>query len=207
MSIWLRAITTTATITGAIFLSGCQNEVCLEPLSDEAVILAFGDSLTEGVGVSLKHSYPSVLQKLTSLRVINSGISGETTAQGLERIEHQLDEHMPELLILLEGGNDMLRKKGIGQMQNNLQKMVDHALDRNIQVLLVAVPEPGLLADPPEAYALIAENSGVPLMNDVVTDLLYNSEYKSDPIHFNEAGYQRLAEAMYEKLDGCGALP
>lgn len=188
-------------------LSGCEKEVCTDPLSDDAVILAFGDSLTAGVGVSRDASYPSVLQEMTSLTVINAGVSGETTNQGLARLTAQLEKHAPELLVLLEGGNDMLRKKDISRMQRNLQQMVSLALENNTQVLLLAVPEPNLSASPPDAYKEIATNTGVPILSDIVTELQFDRRYKSDPVHLNEAGYYRLAEAIYEKLEACGSLP
>ena len=188
-------------------LSGCEKEVCTEPLSDDAVILAFGDSLTAGVGVSRDASYPSVLQEMTSLTVINAGVSGETTNQGLARLTAQLEDHAPELLVLLEGGNDMLRKKDISRMQRNLQQMVSLALENNTQVLLLAVPEPNLSASPPDAYNEIAATAGIPVMNDIVTELQFDRRYKSDPVHLNEAGYYRLAQAIFDKLEGCGSLP
>lgn len=92
----------------ACILMGCESSR-LEPLKEGDVILAFGDSLTVGVGTQKQNSYPSVLARLTGTTVINAGVSGETTAEGLVRLSRLLDEHRPGLLILLEGGNDILR--------------------------------------------------------------------------------------------------
>lgn len=188
------------------FLASCS-DAKLSPLKDDSVILAFGDSLTEGVGVSAAQSYPSVLAQLTGYKVVNAGISGETTAEGLKRFLTTLNKHNPDLVILLEGGNDFLRKQPREQTKQNLDDMLAMALDQGIEVLLVAVPEQGLLLTPPELYAELASARKVPLEEEIVPDLMRRLSMKSDYVHFNEKGYQALAEAIYLKLQQTGALP
>jgi lysophospholipase L1-like esterase len=90
-----------------LLLAGCSKPQ-LTPLQQGDVILAFGDSLTAGNGVKSEQAYPQVLADLTGLQIVNGGLSGETTAQGLERLPKLLDQHNPRLVILLEGGNDIL---------------------------------------------------------------------------------------------------
>ena len=68
----------------SITLPGCGSPK-LEPIADDGVILAFGDSLTAGVGAGSEHSYPSVLAELSGLKVVNAGVSGEMSDEGLER--------------------------------------------------------------------------------------------------------------------------
>lgn len=207
MNTLAKAHATNLIILCCLILVGCQKETCTEPLSSDAVILAFGDSLTTGIGADSSTSYPAVLQELTGLKVINAGVSGETTERGLRRLPEELESYSPELLVLLEGGNDMLRQKGLGNIRKNLQQMVAIAHDSNTQVLMLAVPEPKIITSPPKLYREIAEESGIPLMPDIVTDLQFDQQYKSDPIHLNEAGYRRLAEAIHQKLFDCGSLP
>ncbi len=207
MNKWLKVHAISLIVFSCLLSAGCQKEVCTEPLSPDAVILAFGDSLTTGFGADSSNSYPAVLQELTDLKVINAGASGETTDRGLQRLEEELELYSPELLILLEGGNDMLRRKSLDNMRSNLQQMVSIAQGNNTQVLMLAVPEPRIITSPPKLYEEIAEASGVPLMPDIVTDLLFDRDYKSDPIHLNEAGYRRLAEVIFQKLNDCGSLP
>ena len=86
-----------------LFLAACGNDYKLQPLPDDAVILAFGDSLTYGTGASKATSYPSVLADLTDLRVVNKGVAGEQTAQGLARLPSVLAEYQPDLLPDLQG--------------------------------------------------------------------------------------------------------
>ena len=194
-------------ITGLLIfiLIGCS-EVPLNQLTSDSKILAFGDSLTSGKSVAKQHNYPSVLANLSGLTVINGGISGETTAQGLKRFENTLIEHQPDLIILLEGGNDFLRNKSLALTQSNLAKMIEIAQSYNIQLILLAVPTKSLFLSPADFYQDLAKKYDVVLIEDIVTDLLKNNEYKSDQIHFNQLGYQKLAQHIHQILIDEGAL-
>jgi lysophospholipase L1-like esterase len=194
-------------ITGLLIfiLIGCS-EAPLKPLSSDSKILAFGDSLTSGKGVVKQFNYPSVLANLSGLTVINGGISGETTAQGLQRFETTLIKHQPDLVILLEGGNDFLRNKPRSQTQSNLAKMIEIAQSYNTQLILLAVPTKSLFLSPSDIYQELADKYEVVLIENIVTDLLKNNEYKSDQIHFNQLGYQKLAQHIHQVLIDEGAL-
>ena len=109
-----------AVIIVSAFLYGCGDKTKqLSRVSTEATILAFGDSLTVGVGTDKQYSYPSVLARLSGRKVVNAGISGEVTKDGLARLEKMIAKTNPELMILLEGGNDILRS----QTQNIRRKI------------------------------------------------------------------------------------
>ena len=96
-------------VTGllCLLLAAC-GEPGFRPLAAGETILAFGDSLTEGRGVNPAQSYPSVLASLSGHPVINGGVSGELSRAGRARLPGLLAEHRPALVILLEGGNDIL---------------------------------------------------------------------------------------------------
>ncbi|MDG6773168.1 arylesterase [Thiomicrorhabdus sp. ZW0627] len=191
----------------ASFLSlvGCSDPK-LPPLASDAKILAFGDSLTEGVGVDPSQSYPAVLARLSGRKVINAGLSGETTAQGLKRLPKLLEQHQPDLLILLEGGNDVLRNVPPDAVESNLGMMIRMAQIKGVPVLLVGVPEKGVFPSTADWYASLSDEYEVPLEEDTVADLVGRLTMKSDYVHFNEAGYQALAEAIFKKLKEAGAL-
>lgn len=94
-----------------LLVSACGDSAPkLTPLQSNSTILAFGDSLTFGTGAPKNHDYPSHLAKITNINIINKGVPGETSSQGIKRLPALLDEHNPELLILIHGGNDLLRK-------------------------------------------------------------------------------------------------
>src|SRR5688572_21888537 len=109
-------------------------------------IVAFGNSLTAGLGLPLHESYPAVLQKLLEAdgykyEVINAGVSGDTTAGGLRRLDWSLEGDV-RFLILELGGNDILRGQPVELIKKNLAEMIEKARSRNIIVLLAGMEAP-----------------------------------------------------------------
>ncbi|MCW9029641.1 MAG: GDSL-type esterase/lipase family protein [Kangiella sp.] len=196
----------TLLLVGSLLLTACSDPK-LKPLSSNATIVAFGDSLTEGIGASEAASYPSQLAIITGLEVVNAGISGETTDRGLARFEDVLEQYEPELVILLEGGNDILRNQNQNQTKQNLAQMIDIAKQHHVQVLLMGVPEKNLFSSVAGFYDELAEEHDVAYMRGVISDLLKTKKYKSDQIHLNAQGYRVLAEQIAETLKEEGALP
>lgn len=186
-------------------LGGCDSEQ-LPPLHRNDIILAFGDSLTRGVGATDGATYPQALADLTGMTVINSGISGETTTQGVSRFPKMLQQHQPQLVILLEGGNDILRNHKRAITKQNLAKMIEMAQAQNIQVVLIGVPEKKLFSNSAKLYRELAEEYGLVFEEELLSDLLKTAQYKSDPIHLNSAGYLKLAEGVHQLLLDNGGL-
>lgn len=190
----------------ACAMAGCGGAPKLAKLPAAAAVLAFGDSLTFGTGAQPETSYPAVLEKLIGLKVWSAGVPGEVSAAGLARLPSALDYYQPKLLILCHGGNDFLRKLGKQQTAANIRTMVRVARDRGVAVMLVAVPEPGLFASPPDFYKDIAAELGLPYEGEALAKILRDNELKSDLIHPNAKGYARLAEAVAEVLKRSGAI-
>jgi lysophospholipase L1-like esterase len=197
------------TLLFGLLAAGCGNEQLpkLQTLSEDAVILAFGDSLTFGTGAQkLSDSYPAVLAQLSGRQVINAGRPGEVSAEGLQRIEHYLAEQRPDLVILCHGGNDLLRKLDITQLRENLSGMINKIQQSGAEVVLVSVPKPALWLEPAPIYLELARQHGLVIENNIIADIASKADLKSDQIHPNSDGYQRLAEAIYELLISAGAL-
>ena len=189
----------------ALTLLACDTPK-LNELNDSDVIVAFGDSLTEGVGTNKENSYPSVLAKLSGLNVINSGVSGETTSEGLVRLPYVIEEYKPSLLILLEGGNDILQNQSPRTIEQNLEKMILMARNQGIQLVLIGVPEKSLFSSSAPFYNDLAEKYDLVFDSSLIASLLRSPSKKSDSIHFNEEGYALLAEGIYDLLLDNGAL-
>ena len=188
-----------------LLLSSCSNDK-LQKLSYADTILAFGDSLTIGVGVSQSESYPSILATLSDRNVVNAGISGETTAEGLARFDQTLRSAEPALVILLEGGNDIIRNLPASETKNNLDQMIKMAKAYGADVILIGVPEKNLFTNAHPMYEELAEQHDVIFISDIISCLIKKPKFKSDSVHFNAAGYRELAEEVYEVLKKYGAL-
>lgn len=192
-------------LPAAILLAAaCSTTSPNAELSADGVILAFGDSITYGTGAGREQSYPQGLEQLTGRKVINAGVPGETTAEGLERLPAVLDAERPELLILCLGGNDFLRKLDEGEVENNLAEMVSLARDRGVEVVLIGVPRVGVMLKTHPLYYRIAEEQKVPLEGKVLQRILSERSLRADYIHPNAEGYRQLAEAVVVLLAKSG---
>jgi len=178
----------------------------LSRLSSDAVILAFGDSITYGTGAAAPQSYPAVLETLTRRRVINAGVPGEVSAEALARLPDVLAQEKPDLLILCHGGNDLLRRLDLQQTKRNLEAMIKTAKEKNIAVVLIAVPAPGIFLKPPALYEEIADDQRIPLEENILETILSDGTLKADYIHPNAAGYSMMAEAIRDLLQKSDAL-
>ncbi|MDH5391551.1 MAG: arylesterase [Gammaproteobacteria bacterium] len=188
-------------------LAACSDELArFSKLPEDATILAFGDSLTNGNGALPSQSYPSRLQQLSQINVINAGISGEISANGLKRLPGLLKQHRPQLVIICHGGNDILRRLNLQQTKANITQMIELAKSYRAQVLLLAVPTPSLLVTPAKIYAEIAESTQTGIDHDTLSLVLKNNRLKSDTYHPNAAGYRLIAERLFQRLSEQGAI-
>jgi len=183
-----------------LLLAACSDTPRLVPLPADGVVLAFGDSLTFGTGAAPEESYPAVLGRLIGGRVINAGIPGEVTAEGLARLPAVLEEQRPALVIICLGGNDFLRRLDDRQTEANLREMVGIARGRGCGVALIGVPRLGLGLEVPGWFKGIARDNGIPYEGKALKRILADSSLKSDLIHPNAAGYRQMAEAMAKML-------
>ncbi|MEO8144986.1 MAG: arylesterase [Betaproteobacteria bacterium] len=189
-----------------LITTGCSQQAKLPPLAPDAVVLAFGDSLTYGTGANEAESYPAQLARITGRRVVREGVPGEVSATGLERLPAALDEHRPRLLILCHGGNDFLRRLPKAQAAENVRAMIRLAKARGIGVLLIGTPDIGFTLTPPDFYGEIAKQFGIPYEGDVLTKILRDVSLKADQVHPNAQGYRLMAERVAELLRKSGAI-
>lgn len=191
-----------------LLLAGCSgnHEAKLKPLPPNATIVAFGDSLTFGTGVRQNDSYPAILSRLIHYRVINAGMPGETSEQGLERISNVLKKYHPNLVILCLGGNDALRRIKPQETEKNLQKIITKIKATGADIVLLGVPEVSLGMKTPAYYSKLAKKFDIPLDSSSLKQLLKKQEFKSDFVHFNKKGYKKLAQQIEELLKENGAI-
>lgn len=198
-------------ITAALTLAACSDHDDVIKLENNSTIVAFGDSLTYGYGaLSRDDTYPSQLEKITGYTVINAGVNGDTAHAGVKRIRKVVQEHNPELVLVSLGGNDMLRKQD-KELEANLSAIVEYLISRNIQVVLIAEPQPSIAflvnsLNDAEVYQTVAKNYNIPLIENVFSKYLSEYKYKSDTIHLNSEGYELVAEDVAKELKSFGFI-
>ena len=170
-------------------------------LKEDSVILAFGDSLTFGYGAGNDFSYPAHMQKKTGLEIINAGVNGEFSSQGLERLPSLL-KHKPDLVILCHGGNDIINRRSTQDLKKNLLAMIDLIQKSGAGVLFVGVPSFGFFGfGTHELYKEIAEETNVLYADEVLADIQKDDALKSDYVHPNKDGYKMMAERFIDLLE------
>lgn len=190
-----------------LFLGACSdNHPQLTPLPKEAVIVALGDSLTKGVGAPLGFNYPDVLSRMIKRRVVNAGVSGDTTKEGLNRLPGLIEQYHPSLVIVSLGGNDLLRRVPKAHMEAHLKAIIELLKKDKIEILLLAPPKPNLTLSAPAFYKALGDKYHIIVNTQLLPSLLSTKAYKSDNIHLNKQGYKQLAEGINKILKERGAL-
>lgn len=193
-----------------VLLCACSETPKATALPPGFVVLALGDSLTAGAGVTPEQAWPALLAQRTGWRVVNGGVSGDTSADALKRLPDLLDEHQPVLVILTLGGNDMLRRLPVSETEANLARMVVKCKAAGAQVVMQATPQPSLAGavlrnlSAPDFYRTVAESQQVALIEDAIAEVLSDPTLKVDQIHPNAAGHAQLAESIHATLRKIG---
>lgn len=181
-----------------LLLAGCGPDV---PNLDNpgSTIVCLGDSITAGVGVREGEAYPDLLARQLGAEVVNAGVSGNTAEDGLARVEEALEED-PWLVIVELGGNDILRRVPPERTDRALRGILDRLLAAGVVPVLVEVEAP-LAASYGKVFERIGEDYEIPIVEDVLGEILADRDLKSDPIHPNARGQEILAEALVEELE------
>lgn len=200
-----------------VAFTACERDYRYSPLPSTSNVVILGDSLTFGSGAGTGEDYASILASTTGWNVVNEGVPGNTTHDGLARLTALLDAHEAgeqkiDLLIVELGGNDFLKHVPEPETVNNLKSILSQAKAKNIHIALIAIPEfsPvgaafGTLSDHP-LYGKLAEETDTPLIADLFSDVLAKNSLKADYIHPNAAGYRVVAAKLQDALIDIGYL-
>lgn len=198
-------------------VSACDRDYQHSPLPSTSNVVILGDSLTYGTGAGSGEDYASILASNTGWNVINAGVPGNTSYDGLARLPQILEAHESgdqkiDLLIVELGGNDFLRHVPEPETVNNLKSILSQAKAKSINTALIAIPKfsPvgaafGALSDHP-LYEKLADETDTPLIEDLFSDVLAKNNLKADPIHPNAEGYRMVASELQSALVDLGFL-
>lgn len=158
-------------------------------------IVAFGDSLTEGVGTTQENDYVSLLSQRMGEPIINMGVSGDTTGDGLERLDSVFPVD-PKVVIVLLGGNDTLKRVPVETTYTNLDSIIKQITGKGIGVVLVGAPGGLYGGRYDDMYETLAKKHGVAFVPNILKGILSRPELMSDSIHPNDAGHVIIADRI-----------
>ena len=181
--------------------------------SEQKRILFFGDSITAGLGVDKSQAFPALIQQKVdsaglNYEVINGGLSGETSAGGLRRIDWVLQRKI-DIFILELGGNDGLRGIELSSTKDNLQKIIEKVYQKypDVKIILAGMQVPPNLGQEytrefENMYPELADENDLPLIPMILDKIGGNENLmQGDGIHPTPEGHQVIAENVWDKLE------
>ena len=192
----------------SIFLS--QIFYSVKSVAATSTMVFLGDSLTEGYGVKKESAFPALIEKKLQesgldWKVVNSGVSGSTTASAVSRIKWVL-QAKPKVIVLALGANDGLRGLKTEETQKNLSEAIDLAKKENVKIILCGLYMPPNYGkkytdDFKKLYLNLSKNKKIPLIPFLLDKVAGDSQLnQGDGIHPNENGHKVIAETVYKFL-------
>jgi acyl-CoA thioesterase I len=182
------------------------------PVARGATVVVLGDSISAGYGLPSEQSWVAHLGEASGWRMVNGGVSGDTSAQGLARLPALLDEHRPAAVLIELGGNDLLRRQSVSELRSNLSEIVGLSRQAGARPVLIAVPAPSIagvalrsLSDH-EIYRSLADEMRLPLVENAISEVLSRAEWKLDALHPNASGHRELAARVAKQLRAIGFI-
>jgi lysophospholipase L1-like esterase len=180
-------------------LCACTKQEITNYPAKEGPIVAFGDSLTYGQGVSAKDAYPALLEKMWNRKIINLGISGNTSLQGLARKE-EIKEFRPSFVLIEFSANDLFKKVPREQTQKALEDIVDYVQNLGAVAVLIDTGGNTLMKPYRKMIKKIAKEKKTLYVNGIMDGIFSKKSLKSDTLHPNEKGYEIIARKIDKAL-------
>ncbi len=163
-------------------------------------IVALGDSLTTGTGSTAGNDWVSVVSRWSNIPIINAGVSGDTTADALARLQSSVIAQDPDIVIIFLGGNDILQLRPIAETISNLRSIITQVKASGAQVILVGTHNDTFQSTREREFQRLASELDVEYAPNVLSGILGNPRLLSDTVHPNDAGYRLVAERIWNKL-------
>ncbi len=189
-------------IISLIVLLGCAKPEIRNLDAQGTSIICFGDSLTFGYGANPQEDYPTALGKLVRLSVVNAGVDGDTTFEALKRLEKDVLDKNPRLVIVEFCGNDFLKKISKEDTVKNLSKIIDLVQAKGAMVALVDISAGAFMQEYRQAFKQLAAQKKAIFISELLSKIITNPAMKSDFFHPNARGYQIIAKRIYQAIFG-----
>lgn len=183
-----------------VILCGCSKPKICNFDAKGANIVCFGDSITFGYGANAGEDYPTGLARMVKLPVINAGVDGDTTVEALERLENDVLDKEPRLVIVEFGGNDFLKKIPREDTVKNLAQIIERIQQKGSMVALVDISSGFFFQEYRRDFKKLAAEKKAIFIPVLLNKIITNPAMKSDFFHPNARGYQVIARRIYQAI-------
>jgi len=204
-------------LAAGLFFAACDGEKGEDTPKENNVIVCLGDSLTAGFGATVPNvddktkSYPAFLQEKVKIPVINAGVSGNTTANALARLDSDVLSHSPKVVVIILGANDIFNEVNLAITEMNYKSIMNKIDNGKRKIylakfytdaialqLLVMYPDVDLDAYN-AMYTTLASSPNVELIEDIWDGIW--GIYMSDFVHPNATGYELMAGNIFKEME------
>ena len=183
-------------------LFGCAKREITNLGSKGKNIICFGDSITFGYGANMGEDFPTQLGKLMDAPVINAGVSGDTSTEALARLEKDVLEKDPRLVLIEFGGNDFIKNVPMEETIKNTEEMIDRIQARGAMVAVVDISAGMFMRAYHGVFERIAAKKNAIFIPCVLDKIITNPSMKSDFLHPNGSGYKEISCRINNKILG-----
>ena len=183
-----------------IILCGCAKPEIRNLGAKGANIICFGDSITFGYGANPGEDYPAILAQMVKFPVINAGVDGDTSFEALERLEKDVLDQNPRLVIVEFCGNDFLKKVPREDTVKNLTVIIERIQQKGAMVALVDISSGMFFQEYRRVFKKLAAEKKAILIPLLLNRIITNPAMKSDFFHPNARGYQLIAKRIYQAI-------
>jgi lysophospholipase L1-like esterase len=184
----------------AFLISSCGRPAIKNINSKGKNIICFGDSITYGEGASPGHDYPSLLARKLNLPVINAGKNGDTTRGALQRLEKDVLQRAPLLVIVELGANDYFRGIKVEETIKNLEEIITKIQNAGSMVAITEIHTGFIMRSQAKEIKKLARKYRCIFIPNIMDEILGNEELCSDSIHPNDKGYELIAQKVFDAI-------
>lgn len=163
-------------------------------------IVALGDSLTAGTGATSGNDWVSLIDRWSGIDIINEGVSGDTTAEALARLDDDVLSRNPDIVIIFLGGNDVLQNVDLDDTIENLSDIIDEVTDDGATPILVGAHGTIFSTAREQEFRELADEKHIEYVESVLDNILGNADRLDDPVHPNDSGYRIIARRIWDDL-------
>ena len=170
------------------------------PDKDQYDVVAFGDSLVEGLGAAQLNGFVSIIESRLGITILNQGHRGDETADLLKRINTDVFAYHPKIVILVIGGNDAIHLVPESEFLTNTESLFKQLSDHGVITIFGEVTDNVLYANRNKQLKALADKYGVIYVPQLMQGIFWTITNKFDPLHPDDAGYEKMADRIIPYL-------